>query len=63
MYVGDELELTGVSGKTYTFKIYPKSAQHPETGGIFIVSYMHPRGHLAGFTFLFILEWQTTLKQ
>ena len=49
MYVGDQLELTGVSGKTYTFKVYPKSAQLPETGGIFIVTYMHPRGHLAGF--------------
>ena len=49
MYVEEQLELTGISGQTYTFKVYPKSAQLPETGGIFIVTYMHPRGHLAGF--------------
>ncbi|MFT5700372.1 MAG: hypothetical protein ACI8ZB_003246 [Desulforhopalus sp.] len=49
MYVEEQLEFTGISGKTYTFKVYPKSAQLPETGGIFIVIYMHPRGHLAGF--------------
>ena len=49
MYVKEHIELTGISGKTYTFKVYPKSAQLPETGGIFIVTYMHPQGHLAGF--------------
>lgn len=48
MYVDEQLKLIGISGKTYTFEVYPKSAQLPETGGIFIVTYMHPRGHLAG---------------
>ncbi|MBM9513649.1 hypothetical protein [Desulfogranum marinum] len=49
MFVEDHVEFTGLSGKTYTFEVYPKSAQLPETGGIFIVTYMHPRGHRAGF--------------
>ncbi len=42
-------EFTGVSGKKYTFEVYPKSAQLPATGGIYIVTYSHPRGHLSGF--------------
>ena len=39
---------TGKSGKQYTFELYSKSAPLPETGGIYILTYMHPRGHLAG---------------
>lgn len=39
---------TGKSGKQYTFKVYSKSAQLPEIGGIYILTYTHPRGHLAG---------------
>ncbi len=39
MYVEEQLEFTGISGKTYTFKVYPKSVQLPETGGISIVTY------------------------
>ena len=43
------LEFKGLSGKLYTFDIYSKSAKLPTTGGIFILTYSHPRGHLAGF--------------
>lgn len=39
----------GKSGKKYTFESYSKSAELPEAGGIYILSYAHPRGHLAGF--------------
>jgi len=39
---------TGESGKQYDFKLYSKSAQLPETGGVYILTYTHPRGHLAG---------------
>ena len=40
---------TGKSKKKYTFELYSKSAQLPEVGGIYILAYAHPRGHLAGF--------------
>lgn len=39
---------TGKSGKQYNFELYSKSAPLPETGGIYILTYSHPRGHLAG---------------
>lgn len=39
---------TGKSGKQYTFELYSKSAPLPEAGGIYILTYTHPRGHLAG---------------
>ena len=39
----------GGSGADYTFEIFSKKAKLPETGGIYIVAYTHPRGHLAGY--------------
>lgn len=39
----------GESGKKYTFELFSKSAHLPEEGGIYILTYTHPRGHLAGF--------------
>lgn len=38
----------GESGQEYTFEVYSKSAKLPEMGGIYILAYSHPRGHLAG---------------
>ncbi|BHH82445.1 hypothetical protein [Desulforhopalus sp. 52FAK] len=43
------LEFIGLSGTVYTFDVYSKSAQLPTAGGVFILTYSHPRGHLAGF--------------
>jgi hypothetical protein len=40
---------SGESGKQYTFELYSKSDPLPETGGIYIITYTHPRGHLAGY--------------
>jgi hypothetical protein len=48
MYIQKSIELKGVTGKTYTLDMYPKSAQLPDVGGIYILMYCHPRGHLAG---------------
>ena len=39
----------GKSGEKYTFESYSKSAQLPAVGGVYILSYAHPRGHLAGY--------------
>lgn len=39
----------GDSGTHYTFEIYSKKSELPKTGGIFILAYTHPRGHLAGY--------------
>lgn len=41
-------EFRGISGKTYRFDVFSKSAKLPETGGVLILTYSHPRGHLAG---------------
>jgi hypothetical protein len=41
--------LTGKSGHQYTFTVYAKTALLPEDGGIYLLAYAHPRGHLAGF--------------
>ena len=49
MFKTKEWEFTGTSGKKYTFELFPKSGALPETAGIFILAYTHPRGHLAGF--------------
>jgi hypothetical protein len=48
MYMQKKLEFSGASGKTYTFEVYPKSAQLPKTHGIYILTYSHPCGHLSG---------------
>lgn len=39
----------GRSGTEYVFEIYSKSSGHPTNGGIYMLTYTHPRGHLAGF--------------
>ena len=46
--MGANCVFTGKSGKQYTFELYSKSAPLPETGGIYILTYSHPRGHMAG---------------
>jgi hypothetical protein len=51
MYIQNSVEINGATGKTYTFDLYPKSSQLPETRGIYILMYCHPRGHLAGIEF------------
>jgi hypothetical protein len=49
MYISKEIEFNGASGKTYSFTVYPKSGQLPESSGLYILTYIHPRGHIAGF--------------
>ncbi len=49
MFRQKEWFFSGESGKKYTFEICPKSGPIPEEGGIFILTYTHPRGHLAGY--------------
>ena len=49
MFIQKKIECIGASGKIYTFEVYPKSARLPETGGIYLLAYCHPRGHLSGF--------------
>jgi len=39
----------GESGKKYSFQIKPKTSVFPESAGIFVLTYTHPRGHLAGY--------------
>jgi hypothetical protein len=39
----------GKFNEKYTFELYSKSAEIPEVGGIYILTYAHPRGHLAGY--------------
>jgi hypothetical protein len=40
----------GKSGEKYIFQIFSKNGELPESGGIYILSYTQPRGHLAGFS-------------
>jgi len=40
---------TGVSGAEYLFTILPKSEGLPQSSGVFILAYTHPRGHMAGW--------------
>ncbi|BDQ36948.1 hypothetical protein SYK_13080 [Pseudodesulfovibrio nedwellii] len=42
----------GASGTEYPFTILPKSEKLPQSAGVFILAYTHPRGHMAG--------WKTT---
>jgi hypothetical protein len=48
MHIQKSIDFKGSTGKNYTFDLYPKSAQLPENGGIYILTYCHPRGHVAG---------------
>lgn len=48
MYIQNSIEIKGATGKVYTFDLYPKSSQLLETGGVYILTYCHPRGHLSG---------------
>lgn len=43
------LEFSGESGKSYFFDVFTKNTHLPERAGIYITTYAHPRGHLAGF--------------
>ncbi|BCS88377.1 hypothetical protein [Pseudodesulfovibrio sediminis] len=49
MFRQKEWPFIGSSGTTYTFTIYPKSAELPDAGGIILLAYTHPRGHRAGY--------------
>ncbi|WP_027722093.1 hypothetical protein [Maridesulfovibrio zosterae] len=49
MFRQKEWIFKGQSGKDYNFIINKKSADFPKKGGLFILAYTHPRGHLAGF--------------
>lgn len=49
MFRQKEWIFSGKSGEEYTFEIFAKTRPIPEYGGIYILSYTHPRGHRAGF--------------
>lgn len=39
----------GKSGEEYKFGIFAKTRPIPESGGVYILAYTHPRGHRSGF--------------
>ncbi|MBI9112515.1 hypothetical protein [Maridesulfovibrio ferrireducens] len=49
MFRKKEWSFKGESGTEYCFEIKMKSSALPTAGGVFILAYTHPRGHLAGF--------------
>ncbi|SMF20216.1 hypothetical protein [Desulfovibrio gilichinskyi] len=49
MFRQDKWSFTGGLGTEYFFEIKKKSSTLPPSGGVYIFSYTHPRGHLAGF--------------
>lgn len=49
MFRQKEWPFTGASGTEYLFSILPKSEGLPNSAGIFILAYTHPRGHAAGW--------------
>jgi len=49
MFRQTKWSFTGVSGTDYLFTILPKSEGLPQSSGIFILAYTHPRGHMAGW--------------
>ena len=49
MFMEKTWSLAGKNGRQYTFEVSSKSAALPDSGGIYIPVYAHPRGHLAGF--------------
>lgn len=48
MQIQKSIDFKGSTGKTSTFDLYPKSTQLPENGGIYILTYCHPRRPVAG---------------
>jgi len=49
MYKLNEWTFTGDSGAEYRFSCLAKSEELPQSPGILIPGYAHPRGHLAGW--------------
>lgn len=49
MFRNQPHSLTGASGEQYVFTLLAKSDPLPDSGGLLLASYTHPRGHLAGF--------------
>lgn len=49
MYKLKEWTFTGASGTKYQFSNLAKSDELPQSPGILILGYAHPRGHLAGW--------------
>lgn len=43
------LRFTGNSGQEYAFTSQPRSDRVTSDRGLFILAYIHPRGHLAGY--------------
>lgn len=49
MFKQKKWPFTGASGTEYVFSILRKSDRLPQSPGVFILAYTHPRGHLAGW--------------
>jgi hypothetical protein len=49
MFMQKKWTATGASGAKYLFSILPKSDGLPQSAGVFILAYCHPRGHMAGW--------------
>lgn len=49
MFKQREWPFIGESGTQYRFSILPKSKGLPPKPGVFILAYVHPRGHRAGW--------------
>lgn len=49
MFREREWTLTGESGREYPFVIVPKSEPLPQAPGVFMLAYVHPRGHMSGW--------------
>ena len=49
MFRQKEWSFTGASGTRHRFAILPKSDGLPQSPGVFILAYTHPRGHMAGW--------------
>lgn len=45
-----EWTFKGKTGKDYTFKVIGLSEELPGKPGIVILTYLHPNGHMAGFS-------------
>ncbi|WP_461210936.1 hypothetical protein [Desulfocurvus sp. DL9XJH121] len=41
--------LAGASGRDYAFTVHGRGARFRAVGAVFVLGYLHPRGHLAGF--------------
>lgn len=49
MYNLREWTFIGASGAKYAFSCLAKSEELPQSPGVFILAYAHPKGHMAGW--------------